>query len=147
MSPELRSQFPCPLPGCQQYAAAVASEVAAAFPGADGPELILEPGAAITTDTMRFVAEGRSPASASARARSPWSRAAFTTSSRPCTTSSCRCGWSAPHGERAEQAAGVPVDVVGYTCMEHDCLYRDCKEAMRPGDFASVRERGRLHRR
>ena len=29
----------------------------------------------------------------------------------------------------------APVDIVGYTCMEHDCLYRDCKEAVRPGDF------------
>jgi diaminopimelate decarboxylase len=27
------------------------------------------------------------------------------------------------------------VDVVGYTCMEHDCLYRGYEGALRPGDF------------
>ena len=57
MGPELRSQFPCPVPSYQEYAVAIASEVAAAFPNADGPELILEPGAALTTDVMYFVAK------------------------------------------------------------------------------------------
>jgi hypothetical protein len=36
---------------------------------------------------------------------------------------------------QGEQPGEVPVDVVGYTCMEHDCLYRGYHRAVRPGDF------------
>jgi hypothetical protein len=37
--------------------------------------------------------------------------------------------------EPAAQPRESPVDVVGYTCMEHDCLYRGYRGALRPGDF------------
>lgn len=133
MSPELRSQFPCPVPSYQQYAAAVASEVAAAFPDG-GPELILEPGAAITTNVMRFVAK------VIARKRVRTREIALVAGSIHNVKPTLH-GKQLPmrvvrgSGERTEQASGIPVDVVGYTCMEHDCLYRDCKETMRPGDF------------
>ena len=133
MSPELRSQFPCPVPSYQQYAAAVASEVAAAFPDA-GPELILEPGAAITTDMMRFVAK------VVARKRVGTREIALVAGSihniKPTLhDKQLPMRVVRASGDLPGQAGGVPVDVVGYTCMEHDCLYRDCKEAVRPGDF------------
>ena len=34
-----------------------------------------------------------------------------------------------------EQPGECLVDIVGYTCMEHDCLYRGYQQAVRPGDF------------
>lgn len=133
MSPALRSQFPCPVPSYQEYASAVASEVAAAFPDA-GPELILEPGAAITTDVMRFVAK------VIARKRIRTREIALVAGSihnvKP-TLHEKQLPMLVVRasGGRLEHADEGPVDIVGYTCMEHDCLYRDCKEAVRAGDF------------
>ena len=134
MGPELRSQFPCPVPSYQEYAAAVASEVAAAYPGPDGPELILEPGAALTSDVMCFVAK------VVARKRVRTRELALVAGSihniKPTL-----------HGKQlpmrlvraaddpGEQPGEFAVDVVGYTCMEHDCLYRGYHQAVRPGDF------------
>jgi diaminopimelate decarboxylase len=133
MGPELRRQFACEVPSYGEYAAAVATEVAAAFPGAEGPELILEPGAAITSDVMRFVAK------VVARKRVRGREIALVAGSihniKP-TLHDKQLPMrvvGAP-GERTE-AAAHPVDLVGYTCMEHDCLYRDCQEPVRPGDF------------
>jgi diaminopimelate decarboxylase len=133
MSPELRSQFACAVPSYQQYAAAVASEVAAAFPDA-GPELILEPGAAITTDVMRFVAK------VIARKRVRTREIALVAGSihniKP-TLHDKQLPMRVAHagGDLTGEAGAEPVDIVGYTCMEHDCLYRDCREAVQPGDF------------
>ena len=44
-----------PVPTYAEYAAAIAPQVAEAFPGSSGPELILEPGIALTGNVMRFV--------------------------------------------------------------------------------------------
>lgn len=134
MTAELRSQFPCPVPSYQEYAAAVASEVAAAYPGADGPELIIEPGAALTSDVMYFVAK------VVARKRIRTREIALVAGSihniKP-TLHGKQLPMRVVRGvdEASGEAGEFPVDVVGYTCMEHDCLYRGCKEAVRPGDF------------
>jgi len=133
MSPALRRQFACPVPSYGEYAAAVASEVAAAFPGADGPELILEPGAAITSDVMRFVA--KVIARKRVRGRDIALVAGSIHNVKPTLhDKQLPLRVVGAPGERTE-AAAQPVDLVGYTCMEHDCLYRDCQEAVRPGDF------------
>ncbi len=133
MTPALRRQFAGPVPSYAEYAAAVASEVAAAFPQADGPELIMEPGAAITSDVMRFVAAV--VARKRVRGRAIALVAGSVHNVKPTLhDKQLPMRVVAAPGDQAESADG-PVDVVGYTCMEHDCLYRDCKEALRPGDF------------
>jgi diaminopimelate decarboxylase len=134
MSPALRSQFPFPVPSYQEYAMAVASEVAAAFPDPDRPELILEPGAALTSDVMRFVAKviglkrigSREVALVGGSIHNI--KPTLHQKQLPMTVVSAAVD---PCRERNP----VPVDVVGYTCMEHDCLYRGCDQALRPGDF------------
>jgi len=134
MSPALRRQFACPVPGYEEYAAAVASEVAAAFPGAEGPELILEPGAAITSDVMRFAAKviGRKRV----RGREIALVAGSVHNVKPTLhDKQLPLQVVGAPGERTDADVAHPVDLVGYTCMEHDCLYRDCREAVRPGDF------------
>jgi diaminopimelate decarboxylase len=119
MSQELRSQFPGPVPSYNEYAAAVASEVAAAYPGAGGPELILEPGAALTSDVMRFVAK------VVARKRVRTREIALVAGSihniKPTL-----------HGKQLPMSLGRAAD---YTCMEHDCLHRGYPQAIRPGDY------------
>jgi diaminopimelate decarboxylase len=134
MSPELRSQFSCPVPSYQEYAAVIASEVAAAFPGADGPELILEPGAALTADVMYFVAK----VVARKRVRSrEFALVAGSVHNIKPTLHAKQLPMKVVHAadDRAEPAAEFPVDVVGYTCMEHDCLHRGYRGAVQPGDF------------
>lgn len=134
MSPELRSQFPGPVPSYQEYAAAIASEIAAVYPATGGPELILEPGAALTSDVMSFVAKvvGRKRI----RTREIALVAGSIHNIKPTL-----------HGKQLPMTvvrAGVdpnqvhrefPVDVVGYTCMEHDCLHRGYEQQVRPGDY------------
>lgn len=134
MSPELRSQFPGPVPSYGEYSAAIASEVAAAYPGADGPELILEPGSALTSDVMCFVAK------VVARKRVRTRELALVAGSihnikptlhgkqLPMTVVSAADLPDESHGER-------PADIVGYTCMEHDCLQRGYRQRVRPGDY------------
>jgi diaminopimelate decarboxylase len=134
MSPDLRSQFSCPVPSYQEYAAAVASEVAAVFSGGAGPELILEPGAALVSDVMRFVAK------VVARKRVRTREFALVAGSihniKP-TLHAKQLPMKVVHAaiDREGQAGEFPVDVVGYTCMEHDCLYRGYRGAVQPGDF------------
>lgn len=134
MSPELRSQFPCPVPSYQEYAFAIASEVTAAFSGADGPELILEPGAALTSDVMCFVA--KVIARKRVRTREIVLVAGSIHNIKP-TLHAKQLPMRVVRGaeDPAEALGEGSVDVVGYTCMEHDCLYRGYDGVMRPGDF------------
>jgi diaminopimelate decarboxylase len=134
MAPDLRAQFPCPVPSYREYAAAIAPELAAAFPGGDGPELILEPGAALTSDVMRFVA--RVVARKRIRGREIALVAGSIHNIKPTLHAKqlpMRVLRAADGSDGAADKA--PVDVVGYTCMEHDCLYRGYEGALRPGDF------------
>jgi diaminopimelate decarboxylase len=134
MNPELRSQFSCPVPTYQEYAAAVAVEVADAFPGAAGPELILEPGAALTSDVMCFIA--KVVARKRIRAREIALVAGSIHNIKPTLhAKQLPMRVVRPADEPAAQPRESPVDVVGYTCMEHDCLYRGYRGALRPGDF------------
>jgi diaminopimelate decarboxylase len=134
MSPELRGQFPCPVPSYREYAFAIAAEVAAAFSGVEGPELILEPGAALASDVMCFVAK------VIARKRVRTREIALVPGSihniKP-TLHAKQLPMRVVRAAKdpAEQLGEGPVDLVGYTCMEHDCLYRGYRGAVRPGDF------------
>jgi diaminopimelate decarboxylase len=135
MSPELRRQFACPVPGYQEYAAAVAGEVAAAFPDAGGPELILEPGAALTSDVMWFAA--RVVARNRIRGREIALVAGSVHNIKPTLhPKQLPIRMVRAADDPAEPPGESPVDIVGYTCMEHDCLYRGYRGAVRPGDFA-----------
>ena len=133
MAADLRSQYAFPVPSYEGYADAIASEVAAAYPDADGPELILEPGTALTADAVRFVAKVINLKRVGSRAL------AFVAGSihniKPTLHQKQLPLTVVPASEDRDEQAEMPVDIVGYTCMEHDCLYRGCKEAMRPGDY------------
>ncbi|HET6520792.1 MAG TPA: hypothetical protein VFG47_13375 [Geminicoccaceae bacterium] len=134
MSPLLRSQFSCDVPGYADYAEAIASQVAAAYPGGDGPELILEPGAALTTDVMRFVA--KVVGVKRVRSRAVALVAGSIHNIKP-TLHQTQMPLSVvrPGGRGVDRAGGARFDVVGYTCMEHDCLYPDFAGPLEAGDF------------
>jgi diaminopimelate decarboxylase len=134
MSSALRNQFPFAVPGYEDYAAAVASQLIAAFPGSTGPELILEPGAALTADVMRFVAKVvalkriRSREIALVAGSIHNIKPTLHQKQLPITVVRAP---DAPSARTSDQ----PLDIVGYTCMEHDYLYRGCNEELCPGDY------------
>ncbi len=132
MPPKLRAQFDHELPEYHEYAAAIAPQLKAHY-GNAGPELIIEPGVAVVSDVLRFVTtvvglktiRGRNLAQVvgsihNVKPTGTDKKLAFELLANPSPT---------------RQLNG-PVDLVGYTCMEHDSLYPDFPAAVRLGDFA-----------
>ncbi|HEV8620730.1 MAG TPA: alanine racemase, partial [Nitrospiraceae bacterium] len=57
MKETLQSQFGIAVPTYQQYASAIATQLAAHYSNGDAPELILEPGICLTADVVKFAAK------------------------------------------------------------------------------------------
>lgn len=135
MSPELQKQFPYPIPSFTDYGQAIAGEFAAAFSENEGPELILEPGIALTADTMKFVAKTIDHKEVGSRqivlvAGSIYDiKPTLNTRNLPMTV------WPAATEPALVGEVGQPLDLVGYTCMENDCLYRGYKGKLGIGDY------------
>lgn len=131
MSPELRAQFDVPVPAYEDYAREIAGRVRAHYGDAASPELIVEPGTALTADVMRFVA--RVAGTKRVRTRSVALVAGSVHNIKP-----------TGHGKdipmalvrRRPAVDDRAVDVVGYTCMEHDVLAADVPGTPEIGDFA-----------
>ena len=128
----MRSQFSCDVPSFREYADAIAPGFAEAYPSG-GPELIIEPGISVTADVMRFVA--RVVEIKSVRSR----RLAVVTGSvynvKP-TKSGVNLPMTVVAG--ADEGSGdmttAPLDIVGYTCMEDDCLFAGWDGRLSIGD-------------
>jgi diaminopimelate decarboxylase len=134
MSSALRRQFTDPIPQYEDYAQAIASQVAATYPDGSGPELIVEPGSALTADVMTFVARimnvkqvrSRSVALASGSIHNI--KPTLHGKNMPMTIIG-----TTQESAREEYAE---IDVVGYTCMEHDVLSEKYSGRLGPGDYA-----------
>ena len=130
----MRAQFGIEVPSYADYARAVAPAFAAAFPGDDAPELILEPGAGVVADAVEFVAQVASLKRLGER------RMAVTTGSIQnirATPSRVQPPMRVVRDESRPGAPALegPIDVTGYTCMEIDVLYRAYPGELRVGDF------------
>jgi len=134
MSEELRKTFSFPVPNYADYASAIAGVFADRWPQHDGPELILEPGISITADIMRLVAEVVDWKTVGERHYALVAGSIYnikpTKAARQLPMRVVRKPYAADAG-----ATGV-VDIVGYTCMEDDVLYRAWLGSVAPGDFA-----------
>ncbi len=133
MSSDLQKLFEVEAPGYGEYAAAVAPLLAKAYPAGNGPELIVEPGSALVADAMLFVArivEIKTIASrrlAVAAGSIHNIKPTLHNKNMPVRIfSACQ-----PSEQRT-----APVDIVGYTCMEHDCLHHGCDQEISIGDYA-----------
>lgn len=134
MGGALKKQFSCPIPEYQEYAQAIAPQFNEVFSDQNGPELILEPGVAIVGDVMQFVAKVIDTKTIRSR------KVALTTGSvhniKPTMHGKnlpMRV-YPPPMNSPREEIAGT-VDVVGYTCMEQDCLYREYPGNLARGDY------------
>jgi diaminopimelate decarboxylase len=132
VSAEFGRSFGTPVPTVEQYAVAIAREVVDAF-GTDGPQLVLEPGTALTADTMSFVAKivglktvrGRHVALASGSIHNI----------KP-TLHRKNMPMRVFHRNRdAAWPAATGYDIVGYTCMEHDCLHEGYEGSLDRDDY------------
>jgi len=135
LSEDLKKQFDCPAPSYQEYAEAIAPYFADAFPDGSGPELILEPGAAIVADVMKFVAKVVYVKSLRSH------KLAITTGSihnimptQHDKNLPLRVYGDDKNKNRKEIIG--PIDIVGYTCMEDDCLYKAYDANIAEGDYA-----------
>jgi diaminopimelate decarboxylase len=133
MNEDLKRQFAHPIPNYQEYGEAIASTFAARFGQGAGPELILEPGIALTADIMKLVAQAIDIKTIGARTVALLSSSIYeikpTLSSRNLPISVVK------QPERQESNPAIrKMDLVGYTCMEGDCLYQGFAGRLTPGD-------------
>lgn len=136
--PVLRAQFSHELPDYHQYAAAIAPQLQAHY-GDDGPELIIEPGVAVVSDVLRFVTTV--VGLKTIRGRNLAQVVGSIHNIKPTGTDIKLALELLANPEASRELAG-PVDLVGYTCMEHDCLYQDYPDSVRLGDIAVFHNMG-----
>jgi diaminopimelate decarboxylase len=134
MAPELKKQFDHPIPTFEEYAKAIAPKFAQTFRGGSGPELLLEPGIALTADAMYFVA--RVMDIKSIRSRKVALVAGSIYNIKPTLHSkNLPISIVSPIDSIVSRTAESVVDIVGYTCMEHDVLYKSYAGALAVGDY------------
>jgi diaminopimelate decarboxylase len=134
MGEELKSQFEQPVPTYQDYAAAIAPVFAEAFPDGRGPELLLEPGVALVANVMVFVAKIIDIKTVRSR------KVALSTGSVHNVKPSLH-GKNLPmqvcfnDANKKREPQQGPMDIVGYTCMEPDCLFHGYRGSLALGDY------------
>ncbi len=135
------SHIPTP-PQWNQYAEAVAGTLAHAFPNGHGPELILEPGAALVADVQAYVArildlKTIGPRTLALAAGSIHTiKPTLHTRNMPLEhIARLAPGSTTPNAPAQHPTDHGGIDIVGYTCMEHDCLHAGFHGPLAIGDF------------
>jgi diaminopimelate decarboxylase len=131
MDDNLRQQFDFDIPTYQEYAAVIATQLKQRFTGDVQPELIIEPGVALVANVMKFV--GKVVSLKTMRSR----HLALVTGSIHTVKPSKQLPLTVYKNEldNARIESQTPIDLVGYTCMEHDCLYPEYPVPVSIGDY------------
>jgi diaminopimelate decarboxylase len=122
MSDELKGQFKIKIPSFAEYGEAITEPFISMFGKRQGPQLILEPGLALVADAFSFVCKVVDVKQVVNRNIALASGSVYniipTKSPRNLPLRHVTTG--------AEQTKSIqpPIDIVGYTCMEDDCMYR-----------------------
>jgi len=130
----LRKSFGSNVPSFDDYAEAVAGTMARKF-GADGPELLVEPGAALVGDVMSFCTSV--VALKRARGRVHAIVAGSIQNIRPTGRSTAPFPYHFEHhadAGQSEAVMGADARVMGYTCMETDVILDDFNGPIAVGD-------------
>jgi diaminopimelate decarboxylase len=142
MTADLQAQFDCYLPNYQEYATAIATQLQQRFPDPDRrPELIIEPGVAIIADVLTFAAKVVGLKTIRSR------QIALVVGShhnvKPTMTDKNMSLTVHRNSEdnRQRKLSGS-IDIVGYTCMENDCLYANYQGEVGIGDYITVENMG-----
>jgi diaminopimelate decarboxylase len=131
MEDNLRQQFPFNIPTYREYAEVIATQFDRRFGRDAGPELIIEPGVALVANVMKFV--GKIVGLKTIRSR----HLALLTGSIHTVKPSKQLPLTIYKNEldNARIESSIPIDLVGYTCMEHDCLYPEYPTPVAVGDY------------
>jgi diaminopimelate decarboxylase len=121
-------------PSFQDYADIIAGRMLKMFPAA-GPRLIIEPGSALVADAMSLVAKVIS--TKSVRGRNIATVAASIYNVNPSVKGINRPIKLLHAKSESAHAAEIQKkwDIVGYTCIEDDCLYKEYAGDVHVGDF------------
>jgi diaminopimelate decarboxylase len=134
MSEDLQKQFDGVVPAYSDYAESIATQFARIFPDGSGPELIFEPGTAIAANVMKFVAKVIDVKSIRSKTLALVSGSILNI--KP-TLNDKNLPMKVLHQgpDPKRQSGNSVIDVVGYTCMENDYLYKGFAGAIAAGDF------------
>jgi diaminopimelate decarboxylase len=134
MPPALQRQFGMTTPSYAEYGHAVAGAFRERF-GEAGPRLLIEPGAALVADTMAFVAKVLYTKSVRGRHVAQVSGSVYRI--KP-TLHDKNLPMRVLRVPGREASPIGPIDVVGYTCMETDVLFRGFEDGrIDKGDFVA----------
>ena len=134
MDASLKAQFDTPIVEYEAYASLIAAKFKEAYQeysNNEKPTLLLEPGSAIVANTMYFVAKviyvkevrGRSIATSSG---SKFNMGLLTSAiNMPMDI----------YSSNSAQSQYEEIDIVGFTCIESDCLYKGYKGKIGLGDY------------
>lgn len=128
MDEDLKKQFNNPIPAYSDYAKAAATLFKEHFPDAK-PELLIEPGSALAGDSMKFV--GRIESIKAVRGKY---FATMLGSQKNISMS----GVNPPmkiFKTGSDRTSYSNIDIVGYTCIESDVLFRNYEGDLAVGDF------------
>jgi len=135
MSSTLERQFPFSVPSYEEYAEAIASRFADRYANTSGPELILEPGLAITADIMMFVAKVIDIKQVRNRKLALVSGSIYNIKPTKSKRNLPIQIIPNPKVRTKRNTIKEPTDIVGYTCMEDDCLYEAYDGSLAAGDY------------
>jgi diaminopimelate decarboxylase len=141
MNDDLKAQFDVYIPNYQEYAAAIAPQFKSRYSGDSPPELIIEPGVAIVSDVLQFVA--KVVGIKTVRSRQMALVVGSIHNVKPTLTDKQLSLKVYRHQHSpSEKTINPPVDLVGYTCMEHDCLYHNYDGEIGIGDYVAFENIG-----
>lgn len=129
---DLKKQFKSYVPDYKEYAIAIAKQFVDSFKGEKTPELIVEPGTALTADVMKFICKVidvkkiRSRKIALVSGNLYNIKPTLNNKNLPVTVISKEINVDKEEG---------PFDIVGNTCREDDCLFSNFKGTLKKGDF------------
>jgi diaminopimelate decarboxylase len=133
MSPELRQQFGVDVPSFEDYGKAITTPMLEAFDAGGRPELILEPGLAIVADAFYFVCRVLDTKTTLERNLALASASVYNI--RPTKSPRNLPMRHVSSVTSQSQPINAPLDIVGYTCMEDDVLYRGYGHPLAVGDL------------
>lgn len=128
MADSLKVQFTSEIPGYKEYAKAAATVFAEYFKGKDkAPELIIEPGSAVVGDCMKFVGTVKTIKNVRGKYF-----ASVLGSQKNISMTGINPPMEVVHMSKGQEYEGV--DLVGFTCIEGDVLYKNYTGELAVGD-------------
>lgn len=128
MADSLKAQFTSEIPGYKEYAKAAATVFAEYFKGKDkAPELIIEPGSAVVGDCMKFVGTVKTIKSVRGKYF-----ASVLGSQKNISMTGINPPMEVVHMSEGQDFENL--DMVGFTCIEGDVLYKNYTGELAVGD-------------